>query len=187
VTPGFSCRIARTPAERDAYFRLRREIFCEEQQLFAGDDRDAVDEAAHPIVCVTDHGRVVGVVRLWEEAPGHWWGGRLGVHADFRAVGAIGRWLVEAAVGTAVAWGARRFSATVQRANVTFFRRLRWATIAELELHGRPHHLMDAELARYRPTSEARPGDDCASGAAEVPLGGAPRERVWEPSQGSQG
>jgi putative N-acetyltransferase (TIGR04045 family) len=157
MTDGFSCRIARTPAEVEGHFRLRRQIFCDEQGLFAGDDRDAVDANAHPLVCMKD-GQVVGVVRIWEESPGHWWGGRLGVHPDFRAVGAIGRWLVQAAVGTARAWGARRFRATVQRPNVVFFRRLHWSTLEELELHGQPHHLMEAALERYRPTAEPRPG-----------------------------
>jgi putative N-acetyltransferase (TIGR04045 family) len=156
VTDGFSCHVARTPDELEGYFRLRRQIFCEEQGLFA-DDRDTVDQSAYPLVCVRDS-RVVGVVRIWEETPGHWWGGRLGVDRDFRAVGAIGRWLVEAAVGTARAWGARRFLATVQRPNVSFFRRLRWSTLEELELYGQAHHLMEAALERYAPTDEPRPG-----------------------------
>jgi putative N-acetyltransferase (TIGR04045 family) len=159
---GFSCHVARAAAEVQAYFELRRQIFCEEQGLFL-DDRDAVDKRAYPIVCVYE-GRVVGVVRIWEEAPGEWWGGRLGVERDHRAVGAIGRWLVEAAVGTARAWGARRFRATVQRGNVSFFRRLRWLTVSELELHGQPHHLMEAALERYPPTAEVRsPGEEDAA------------------------
>jgi putative N-acetyltransferase (TIGR04045 family) len=160
--PRFETRVARTDEERAAYFALRRAIFCEEQGVFAGDDRDVWDATAVPIVCVAAspfgprHG-VVGVVRIWEEAPGDWWGGRLGVDPAFRTVGAVGRWLVQTAVGSARAWGAHRFRATVQRANVAFFRRLRWQTREELELFGRPHHLMEADLTHYAPTAEVRP------------------------------
>jgi putative N-acetyltransferase (TIGR04045 family) len=166
VAAQFETRIARTEREREAYFALRRAIFCEEQGLFAGDDRDASDEAAIPIVCLaTPPGgrpQVVGVVRIWEEAPGDWWGGRLGVDPAFRTVGAVGRWLVQTAVGSARAWGAWRFRATVQQPNVVFFRRLRWRSCGAMEILGRPHHLMEADLDHYTPTSETRPaaGED---------------------------
>ena len=168
VAPQFETRLARGGRERDAYFALRRAIFCDEQGLFSGDDRDACDEEAIPIVCLATapgaRARVVGVVRIWEEAPGDWWGGRLGVDPAFRTVGAVGRWLVQTAVGSARAWGARRFRATVQQANVVFFRRLRWQTREQIEILGHPHHLMEADLAHYAPTGEARP----APGACEL-------------------
>jgi putative N-acetyltransferase (TIGR04045 family) len=153
----FHCRIARTAAERDGYFELRRSIFCEEQGLFGGSDRDQVDVSAHPIVCLAGDD-VVGVVRIWEDGPGLWWGGRLGVRRDHRTVGSVGRWLVRTAVGIARAWGARRFQATVQSPNLAFFRRLRWRSLEELELHGLVHHLMEADLDHYPPIAERRPG-----------------------------
>jgi putative N-acetyltransferase (TIGR04045 family) len=160
----FSCRVARSDDERATYFALRKSIFCAEQGLFASDDRDDRDTVAHPIVCVAEsHGvsveeaRVVGVVRIWEEAPGDWWGGRLGVDPDFRTAAVVGRRLVQHAVGTARAWGAWRFRATVQNANVSFFRRLRWHSIDAIDILGRPHDLMQADLDRYAPTNEPRP------------------------------
>jgi putative N-acetyltransferase (TIGR04045 family) len=153
----FACRLARAADEVAGYFELRRQIFCEEQRVFTGDDRDAVDAVAFPIVCVTEGGRVAGVVRIWEETPGVWWGGRLGVHPELRALAALGRALVRTAVGTARAWGATQFRATVQRPNVAFFRRLRWRSLEELALHGQPHHLMEADLASYPPVAEPRP------------------------------
>jgi putative N-acetyltransferase (TIGR04045 family) len=158
----FDCRIARLEPERAAYFALRRSIFCAEQGLFIDDDRDTWDDDAYPIVCVERapgadaRGQVVGVVRIWEEAPGEWWGGRLGVERSCRSEGAIGRRLVQTAVGTARAWGATRFRATVQLANVAFFRRLRWRTLEEMELLGQPHHLMEASLDAYPLVHEAR-------------------------------
>src|SRR5258707_8402217 len=79
----FETRVARVASERAAYFALRREIFCAEQGLFEGDDCDGCDGTAVPIVCLAqargEGARVVGVVRIWEETPGEWWGGRLGV------------------------------------------------------------------------------------------------------------
>jgi putative N-acetyltransferase (TIGR04045 family) len=159
------CRIARTATERDAYFELRRSIFCDEQRLFAGSDRDQVDASAHPIVCLAGED-VVGVVRIWEDGPGLWWGGRLGVRRDHRTVGSVGRCLVRTAVGTARAWGARRFQATVQSPNVAFFRRLRWRSLQELQLHGLVHQLMEADLDHYPPIAEPRPG--CSEGADEA-------------------
>jgi putative N-acetyltransferase (TIGR04045 family) len=161
----FVCRVAQTDDERAAYFALRQAIFCDEQRLFAGSDRDCTDEVAVAVICLTRSagraraaGRVVGVVRVWEEAPGDWWGGRLGVEREHRAVGAIGKWLIQAAVGSARAWGAWRFRATVQRANVPLFRRLHWHTCGELDVLGQPHHLMEADLTRYARTAEIRPG-----------------------------
>jgi putative N-acetyltransferase (TIGR04045 family) len=161
----FVCRVARTDDERAPYFALRRVIFCDEQGLFAGSDRDAIDEAAVPIICLAGPaetnaaaGRVVGVVRVWEEAPGDWWGGRLGVEKEHRTVGAIGKWLIQTAVGSARAWGAWRFRATVRRPNVPLFRRLHWQTSSELDVLGQPHHLMEANLTRYTRTAEIRPG-----------------------------
>jgi putative N-acetyltransferase (TIGR04045 family) len=156
----FECRIARLEPERAAYFELRRAIFCAEQRLFVDDDRDGSDRTAHPIVCVASapgaRSQVVGVVRIWEESPGHWWGGRLGVERSFRSEGVIGRRLVQTAVGIARAWGATRFRATVQQANVAFFRRLRWRSLEEMELLGQPHHLMEANLDAYPLVDEAR-------------------------------
>jgi putative N-acetyltransferase (TIGR04045 family) len=169
-TPRFETRLARGAREHQAYFALRRAIFCHEQGLFSGDDRDACDDTAIPIVCLATVAgagpRVVGVVRVWEEAPGDWWGGRLGVDRDFRTVGAVGRWLVQTAVSSARAWGAWRFRATVQQANVVFFRRLRWQTREELTILGRPHHLMEADLRHYPPAGELRPADGDRAGRA---------------------
>jgi len=154
MSDGFTCRLAATEAERRDYFALRRAIFCDEQRLFTGDDRDATDATAHPIVCLHDGqagARVVGVVRIWQTAPGDWWGGRLGVEQRFRSAATVGRRLIQTAVGTARGWGGWRFRATVQAANVAFFRRLRWRTVEALEVLGEPHHLLEADLASYAP------------------------------------
>ena len=99
----------------------------------------------------------MGVVRIVETEPRLWYGGRLGVHADFRRHNQIGKGLIWKAVTTANGWGCDRFLATVQIQNVRFFRRLHWTSIDELEIRGIRHHLMEADLSYYLPSRERRP------------------------------
>jgi putative N-acetyltransferase (TIGR04045 family) len=140
--------------EVSAYHRLRRRIFCDEQRLFEGDDRDAIDDVALPIVAVTRVAGipddVVGVVRVWEETPSVWWGGRLGTHSDHRRNGTIGPGLVRLAVRSACRRGCSVFRATVQRPNVPLFERLRWTVVGDATVCGLPHALMEADLDHYR-------------------------------------
>jgi putative N-acetyltransferase (TIGR04045 family) len=134
---------------------LRRKVFCEEQKIFEQDDRDAIDDVAIPLVAVSSlviaHDAVVGTVRIHEEAPGLWWGSRLAVAADHRRIGALGGALIRLAVSSAHARGCARFLAHVQPQNGSLFRRMRWETIDEVELHGRPHLKMEADLDFYPP------------------------------------
>jgi putative N-acetyltransferase (TIGR04045 family) len=157
----YSFKLALTAPELSAYFRLRQQIFCEEQGLFAHHDRDDVDNRAYAIVALAHTpgqvDQVVGVVRIYEEEPRLWYGGRLGVHPDFRRVGRIGKGLIQKAVTTANTWGCDRFLATVQLQNVRFFQRLHWQSLEEMEICDLPHHLMEAELAHYPPTDQVRP------------------------------
>lgn len=161
--------LAGTVAQTRDYFELRERIFCREQGLFTGSDRDEIDRHAYPIVALTpvrniyepDIARweqVVGVVRIYEPEPGLWYGGRLGVHPDHRRGWRVGKGLIEKAVTTANAWGCHRFLATVQLQNVRFFQRLHWKSLEELTVLDRPHHLMQADLAHYPPNAEPRPG-----------------------------
>jgi putative N-acetyltransferase (TIGR04045 family) len=94
---------------------------------------------------------VVGTVRIHEEQPGLWWGSRLAVAADFRRVGALGASLIRVAVSSANAMGCHTFLAHVQEQNALLFHRLHWHVIDRVELHGRPHLRMQAELAFYPP------------------------------------
>ena len=100
---------------------------------------------------------MVGVVRIYEERNRLWYGGRLGVHQDYRRVGRIGKGLIQKAVTTANTWGCDRFLATVQLQNVRFFKRLHWETLKEISVCDRPHHLMEADLNFYPPGNEPRP------------------------------
>jgi putative N-acetyltransferase (TIGR04045 family) len=151
-------KLAVTSQEVSTYFALRHAIFLEEQGLFQGSEVDDLDAIAYPIIALDTarNNAVVGVVRIYETEPGLWYGGRLGVHPDYRRVGHIGKGLIYKAVTTANTWGCHQFLATVQLQNVRFFQRQHWHSLEELVLCDRPHHLMEADLNFYPPTIETR-------------------------------
>lgn len=148
--------------------RLRHAVFCDEQGVFEGDDRDAVDAWAQPLVALSCLGgmadQVVGTVRIHpgvdggDVAAGLWWGSRLAVDAGFRQHGRIGATLIRLAVCSAHARGARIFLAHVQAPNRTLFEKLHWHVLREETLHGRPHLLMQADLATYPPCHDPLTG-----------------------------
>ncbi len=139
-------------------FKLRRAVFCMEQGVFVGDDRDALDEHAQPLVAVSCVAgiadQVVGTVRIHTQGDDLWWGSRLAVHPSFRHYGHIGTSLIRLAVGTAHARGARIFLAQVQSQNRALFEKLHWRALREEIRFGRPHCLMQADLSRYPPCDE---------------------------------
>jgi putative N-acetyltransferase (TIGR04045 family) len=148
--------------ERREAAALRRQVFCAEQGIFVGDDRDDIDAIAIPLVAISSLGvaphDVVGTVRIHEAEPGVWWGSRLAVAPDYRRIGALGSSLIRLAVCSAHARGCRRFYAHVQSQNAVLFRRLHWRTLEETELRGRPHHFMQADLAHYPPIADPEVG-----------------------------
>jgi putative N-acetyltransferase (TIGR04045 family) len=158
----YHVKFATEPWERRAAAALRRAVFCEEQRIFAYDDRDEIDRVAIPIVAISSLAvaldEVVGTVRIHQAEPGVWWGSRLAVAADYRRIGALGSSLVRLAVSSAHARGCRRFFAYVQSQNALLFQRLHWTTIEEVEFHGRPHHFMQADLNHYPPFADAETG-----------------------------
>jgi len=119
---------------RIAAFRaLRRRAFVEEQGLFAGDDGDEHDGAAHTVVlvAVAADGVVLGGVRLHPEGDdaglGWWRGSRLVCSpAAGAAGGRVAAALVRSARMAAIDAGALRFDAHVQDRHVAFFSRLGW-------------------------------------------------------------
>jgi putative N-acetyltransferase (TIGR04045 family) len=141
---------------------LRRQVFCHEQRIFSGDDRDAIDQVAITLVAISSFAvvqqEVVGTVRIHQAEPGVWWGSRLAVASDYRRIGALGTALIRLAVSSAHARGCRKFFAHVQSQNAPLFQRLHWETIEEVELHGRPHHFMCADLNHYPPFADAETG-----------------------------
>jgi putative N-acetyltransferase (TIGR04045 family) len=151
----FQVKFATSAWERREAHALRRAVFCEEQKIFEGDDRDAIDDHAIPIVALSMLGvaadQMVGTVRIHQAEPGLWWGSRLAVHQDFRKIGALGATLIRLAVSSANAMGCHTFLANVQVQNELLFRRLYWDVIEEFEIYGKPHLRMKANLNFYPP------------------------------------
>jgi putative N-acetyltransferase (TIGR04045 family) len=158
----YRVKFATDPWERHEAAALRRRVFCDEQGIFAGDDADTIDQVAIQIVVISSLGvaphEVVGTVRIHEAEPRIWWGSRLAVVAQYRRIAALGSSLIRLAVSSAHARGCRRFFAHVQSQNAPLFQGLHWTTIRETEFHGRPHHLMEANLVQYPPISDAETG-----------------------------
>ena len=143
---------------------LRRQVFCEEQGLFDGDDRDAVDAVAIPIVAISLFGvaadSVVGTVRIHQhpEDPGVWWGSRLAVTRQYRRLGAVGAGLIRLAVSSAHGRGCHTFLGNIQSQNAELFHHMHWRTLQEVERYGKPHHMMRADLNFYPPFPEPEIG-----------------------------
>jgi putative N-acetyltransferase (TIGR04045 family) len=151
----YRIKFAMEPWERAGVTRLREQVFCQEQGIFTGTDHDEIDSHAIHIVALSYNAvmldEIAGTVRIHEAEPGLWWGSRLAVDERHRRSGVLGPGLIRLAVTTANARGAHTFLAHVQSANAPLFRRLHWKTLQEETLHGRPHHLMEADLDHYRP------------------------------------
>jgi len=156
---------AESLADLTAYRRLRREVFVAEQGMFARSDADDVDDDPRTVVLVARGvgGDVIGGVRLHpahhESTGGRdlgWWqGSRLAVRPQARAHLGVGAALVRAACAAAEAHGVLRFDATVQSVNERLFHRLGWTTRDTVELHGRPHLVMDWPIDRIERLTRA--------------------------------
>ncbi|WAM19394.1 MSMEG_0567/sll0787 family protein [Rhodococcus sp. JS3073] len=146
--PSFLVRVADTAAALATYHGLRRETFVAEQGLFAGHDRDDLDDDPRTVVLIAtgDDGTVLGGVRLAPVGGGRdigWWAGsRLVVDRRARNGHGIGKALVRAACAYAETHGVLRFDATVQSRNEPMFIRLGWDRIAEVTVASQPHVLM---------------------------------------------
>ncbi|MTE01864.1 GNAT family N-acetyltransferase [Paracoccus sp. YIM 132242] len=153
VSPEFLIRAATETWQMTGAARLRHRVFVEEQAIFTGHDRDAIDRKALTLVAIStlagEPAEVVGTVRIHRSAPGVWWGSRLAVAPDYRRVGRLGAELIRLAVSTANGQGCVQFNAHVQARNEGLFRRLHWQPLATVDLHGVPHVHMQASLPHY--------------------------------------
>lgn len=151
---------AETRDDMEAYRRLRREVFVEEQGLFAGSDLDDHDDdpRTRVLLAVTSDGSVLGGVRLHPMVQpdlGWWRGSRLAVTRDARMLLGVGAALIRAACALAESLGALRFDATVQAPNERLFRRLGWTTRERIHLHGTPHVVVDWPIGRVQRLADA--------------------------------
>jgi putative N-acetyltransferase (TIGR04045 family) len=126
---------------------VRQAVFVDEQEMFAGDDRDERDAMGSTLHAIgIGDGRVAGAVRLYPLRGGDWKGDRLAVLPDARH-GSLGAQLVRFAVATAGVRGGTRMVAMIQLANVAFFESLGWRRDGDVTaFHGRPHQPMAIPL-----------------------------------------
>ncbi len=141
------CHPARTAAEREEAFLIRKAVFVSEQRLFKDTDKDEHDNRAVHLVA-KQKGRLIGTVRVYPAGTGNgdWIGGRLAVQKGFRTSGA-GERLVREAVAFVKKKGCGHFTAHIQEKNIPFFEQLGWRAIGKKETYcGKPHQLMAADL-----------------------------------------
>ncbi len=144
-----TCRAAAGHDELAAHHAIRHQVFVDEQQIFAGTDRDGHDDEALTIhVIGLVDGVIGGAVRLFplRGDAGIWQGDRLAVLPGYRAHG-LGAPLVRHAVRVAGEQGGRVMVAHIQLPNVTFFKRLGWHCAGEVETYAKlPHQPMAIDL-----------------------------------------
>ena len=157
---------ARTEDEKSQAFAIRHAVFVEEQRLFNGSDQDEHDRSAILLVA-RKIDRIIGTVRIFpddSQGSGHWIGGRLAVHRDFR-VFRVGACLVREAmrqVKKERLQGIFRAHSGKERA---IFPETRLVAVGPMETYcGHPHQPMLADLSRVPADFE----EDCSSDGPQV-------------------
>lgn len=158
-TPEFLITAADDPVRRSAYLRLRHAEFVERQGLFAGTDRDALDDDDRTIVlvAVTPEGVVIGGVRMAPRTTpdiGWWEGSRLVTAAG--AARGTGPALIRAACAHAETNSVLRFDATVQDRYATLFSSLGWTDRGAGEtIRGRDHRRMSWPIGQIQALADS--------------------------------
>lgn len=144
---GIICHSARNLYERSEAFRIRKQVFVDEQGMFCDSDRDEDDTRGMLLVAKTGE-KIIGTVRVFpdKKGDGHWIGGRLAVQKEYRT-GRTGSLLVKEAMKRVKKKGCTVFTAEIQERNVRFFKKLGWQPVGQVTAHyGFPHQLMKADL-----------------------------------------
>lgn len=150
-------KVAESQWEKNGYFQLRKDTFSVEQKILPTNEKDAQDFRAIPIIALAENwgvdDEVVGAVRIYEDLDEHgnkvWFGGRLCVKRAYRGHKGIGKALINEAVSRAIDLGCTRFLANVQPQNERYFQSVHWHTVGPIEVAGRQHVHMQAELQSY--------------------------------------
>jgi putative N-acetyltransferase (TIGR04045 family) len=150
-------KVANSSWEKQRYFALRKAVFAQEQKILPDNEQDGQDFRAIPIVALASNcgviDDVVGAVRIYpqDQADGEqlWFGGRLCVARAYRGHQAIGKALINEAVSRAIDLGCTRFLANVQPQNEAYFHSVHWQTLGSIEVAGRTHVRMQAQLDAY--------------------------------------
>ncbi len=138
------CRQIQDNDERVVCFKIRKQVFVDEQKLFTETDLDEHDDKAVHIAAIIND-KIIGTVRIYKESADVWVGGRLAVKKMYR--GKAGKLLVLCATDIVRQNKAAVFKAVIQAENVAFFTNLKWNKSGRLFLHhGKEHQLMEAQL-----------------------------------------
>jgi putative N-acetyltransferase (TIGR04045 family) len=138
------CRQIENDEEQAVCFKIRKQVFVDEQKLFPDTDLDEHDKEALHIAAVSND-KIIGTVRIYREEEDVWVGGRLAVKKRYR--GKAGKLLVLKAVEIVKANNAKVFKAVIQADNVPFFINLKWKPVGEMFLHhGQMHQLMQSQF-----------------------------------------
>jgi putative N-acetyltransferase (TIGR04045 family) len=138
------CRQVASEDELAECFEIRRKVFVQEQRLFEHSDKDEYDACAIHLAAFNQN-RIVGTVRVYQDADGMWWGGRLAVLKKYR--GRAGRELVLSAELSVKKHGAEKFFANILAENLNFFINIGWCPIGGgFLLYGKSHCLVMVDL-----------------------------------------
>ncbi|CAL9418866.1 GNAT family N-acetyltransferase [Streptomyces sp. enrichment culture] len=154
--PGYEVRVAEDPADREACFAVRKEVFVAEQQVPEDIEYDAHDADAVHVLAVREDGVPLGTGRLLHGAaaaarngdgdPDVGSLGRLAVTAAARGLG-VGAALVRAVEDAARARGLTAVDLHAQTHALGFYRRLGYQAYGpEFPDAGIPHRAMRRAL-----------------------------------------
>ena len=148
-------KVANSSWEKKEYFQLRNKTFAQEQKILAGNEKDAKDFQAIPIIALASNWcigeEIAGAVRIYQlpDEKNTWYGGRLCVARAYRGYQNIGKALINEAVSRAKDLGCEKFLATVQPQNEKYFKTVHWHTLELIDVAGKPHVHMEADLTHY--------------------------------------
>jgi predicted GNAT family N-acyltransferase len=144
----YTVRFASTPADLDAGYKLRRDVFETEQNIPRPLDRDPFDYSADHVVAFDEKGRCVGTGRVVRMDHRTAQIGRMAVARDERKHG-IGAMVLEALERMATMRGISELTVNSQLPAEAFYRNRGFARISEVFLdQGVPHVVMKKSLVR---------------------------------------
>jgi predicted GNAT family N-acyltransferase len=135
-------RFASTPADKDAGYALRRDVFEKEQNIPRPLDRDPFDYSADHVVAYDDRGRCVGTGRVVRMDSRTAQIGRMAVAKDERKHG-IGALVLEALERMAAMRGIAELTVNSQIPAESFYAKRGFARVGDVFLdQGVPHVVM---------------------------------------------
>ena len=144
----YTVRFASTPADLDAGYKLRRDVFETEQNIPRPLDRDAFDYSADHVVAFDDAGRCVGTGRVVRVDARTAQIGRMAVAKDQRKAG-IGAMVLEALERMAAMRGISDLTVNSQLPAESFYGKRGFARISDVFLdQGVPHVAMRKSLVK---------------------------------------